>query len=99
MNQTPDQLAAELAELLAASSLDKKIKDIILTNAGKIPEALIFRLIDALKADEAGIEMITEAIEAKLAEQDVKWAGIAESQKQVASEMGDQLFEKLKDNI
>ena len=47
MSQTTEQLAIQIGELLAESSLDQKIKDVIIEHLDVMPEDLVFRLKDA----------------------------------------------------
>ena len=94
-----EKLAVEIGELLASSLLDKKIKDSILENLDTMPEDLVFRLKDALKTEKNEIDGVVFDIELFLKEQEERWAKLEEEQQKVASDIGDQLFDKLKDQI
>jgi len=97
MTQEIEKLAIEVGELLASSALDKKIKDEILENLDTMPEDLVFRLRDALKNEQDEIDSIIFDIELFLKEQDGRWAKLEEDQQKMASSIGDELFNKLKD--
>jgi hypothetical protein len=99
MTQAIEQLAAEIGELLAGSVLDKKIKDAILENIDTMPEDLVFKLRDALRDEKEEIDSVIFDIELFLKEQDARWAKLEEEQQKAADKLGDDIFEKLKDQI
>lgn len=98
MSQTTEQLAVRIGELLAESSLDQKIKDVILERLDAMPEDLVFRLKDALEGEQEELEGVIFDIELFIKEQDERWAKLEEDQQKAASSMADELFEKLKDH-
>ena|SRR3989344_5880114 len=93
-----EKLAVEIGGLLAESSLDQKIKDVILENLDILPEDLVFKLRDALKTEQDELDSVAFDIELFVKEQNERWAKLEEKQQQTVSAMGDELFEKLKDN-
>lgn len=93
-----EQLAVEIGQLLAASPLDKKIKEDILENLDTMPEDLVFKLRDALKNEKDEVDAVVFDIELFLKKQDEKWAQLEENQKKAAEDVTNQLFETLKDN-
>lgn len=94
-----EQLAAEMGKLLANSPLDANLKKEILDHLDKLPEDVVFKLRDILKEQDAKLDDLTARIEASMKEQDTQWNQIAEAQKKAASDMADQLFDKLKDKL
>ncbi len=99
MTQAIEQLASELGELLANSMLDKRIKKAILDNLDTLPEDLVFKLRDALQKEHDSVDGVISDIEMFLNKQDGRWAKLEEEQKKTAETMGDEIFEKLKDQI
>jgi hypothetical protein len=98
MTKDIEKLAVEIGELLAGSTLDKKTKDAILENLDTMPEDLVFKLLDALKNEKEQIDSVVFDMELFLKEQDERWAKLEEEQLKLASSIGDELFEKLKDH-
>lgn len=99
MTQQIQQLAVEIGELLATSPLDQKIKDAILDNLDTMPENLVFKLKNALENEKEEVDTVVFEIEMFLKGQDERWAKLEEEQQKTASDVSDQLFDKLKDQL
>lgn len=86
MELTPaqQQLADRLGELLAGSSLDGEIKNLLLEKMENIPEYLLFRLKDALEMEQEELENVAFEIEMFLKEQGAHWKNVVEEQKKAA---------------
>lgn len=97
MTQQIQQLAVEIGELLATSPLEQKIKDVILDNLDTMPENLVFKLKNALENEKEEVDTVVFEIEMFLKAQDERWAKLEEEQQKTASDVSDQLFDKLKD--
>lgn len=97
MTQQIQQLAVEIGELLATSPLEQKIKDAILDNLDTMPENLVFKLKNALENEKEEVDTVVFEIEMFLKAQDERWAKLEEEQQKTASDVSDQLFDKLKD--
>jgi hypothetical protein len=97
MNQAIEQLALEIGELLATSPIDPKIKTLILDHLDTMPEDLVFRLKDALQNERDEIDSVLFDIELFMKEQDERWKKLEEDQQKAATAIGDELFDKLKD--
>ncbi|GEM_PF-2628506 len=98
MSQTTEQLAVKIGEMLAESGLDQKIKDVILENLDTLPEDLVFKLSDALEREKEELDNVVFDIELFIKEQHERWKKLEEDQQKTASDMSDELFEKLKDH-
>ncbi len=96
MNETQQQLADKIGELLADSPLDDEIKNRLLEKMEEIPEHLLFRLKDALETEKEELEAVAFDIDIFLKDQDKDWQGVVEDQKKVAGEVIDKWVEKLK---
>ncbi|MEK9157953.1 MAG: hypothetical protein AAB638_02090 [Patescibacteria group bacterium] len=97
MTQQIEQLAERIGELLAASPLDQKFKDAILENLDTMPEDLVFKLKDVLEGERDEADTVISEIEIFLKEQDERWAKLEEEQQKAASDVADELFDKIKD--
>ncbi len=98
MTHDIEKLAEEIGVMLAESSLDPRIKDVILENLDTLPEDLIFRLKDTLDKERDQLDAVVYDIELFLKQQNARWAKLEEEQQKTASAMTDELFEKLKDH-
>ena len=86
MNEAQTQLAEKIGQLLAQSPLDDKIKSALLEKMDKIPEPLLFKLLDALEMENDDLERTAFEIDLYLREQDEAWKKVTEEQKKIASE-------------
>lgn len=98
MTKDIEKLAQEIGELLAESSLEPKLRKLIIENIGSMPEDAVFKLRDALKNIKEEIDSNEFDLQLFLKEQEKRWQKLESDQKKVAGEMADELFEKLKDN-
>jgi hypothetical protein len=92
-----EKLAQEIGGLLAESPLDQKIKNAILENLDTLPEDLVFKLKDTLDKEQDELNAVVFDIELFLKGQNERWAKLEADQKALATNITDQLFDKLKD--
>ena len=76
-----DKVAKELAELLAQSTLSEVIKNKILNNLDKLPDYLVFGLVDALKQEDKEISKILLDLDMFFNKQDEAWQKAEADQK------------------
>lgn len=68
------QKGERLAELLAQSTLDDAVKELILDNLEKLPEDRITGLISVLEGEQHKTQEIVSSIQAFLKDQDQRWS-------------------------
>lgn len=68
-----EKVAKELAELLAQSNLNEAIKKRILDNLDKLPDYIIFGLVDALKSEEEEMSKMLFDLDLFFNQQEEAW--------------------------
>ncbi|MDP3731078.1 MAG: hypothetical protein Q8R34_01115 [bacterium] len=93
------ELQEKLGQLLAESPLAEELKKTILDGMDKLPEYLIFDLLDALEKEKIELERIAEEIGAYLEQQDGDWLKLEEKQQEAANNIVDQELQKIEDEV
>lgn len=95
--ETQKEIQERLAKLLAESVLAEEIKRAILDGLDKLPDYLIFDLLDALEKEKIELERIALEVKLYLEQQDSDWLKLEEKQQEVADELIDKELQKLED--
>ena len=96
LNQGQQQVADRVGELLAESPLDEEIKQVLLDGMDKLPEHLIFKLLDVLENEREQLETVAFEVELFLKEQNKNWEQTASEQQKSADAVVDAWAEKLR---
>lgn len=97
--ETQKEIQERLGRLLAESPLAGELKKIILDGLDKLPDYLVFDLLDALEKEKIELERIALDIKLFLEQQDKDWLNLEEKQQNVADNMVDQEIQKIEDEI
>lgn len=95
LTKVQKEIGERLAELLAQSVLDDKIKQVILDGLDKLPEYMVFKLLDALELENDQVEQIAADIEAYLLDQEAGWQEVEEDQQKFADKYIEDMAQKL----
>lgn len=93
------ETAARVAHLLAESPLDEEIKGVILDGVDKLPDYLIYQLLDALQNEREQLKSVALAIQFFLNNQEEEWAVLQNRQRVLASEIAGRYQQKIVDEI
>ncbi|OGN22297.1 MAG: hypothetical protein A2918_00030 [Candidatus Yanofskybacteria bacterium RIFCSPLOWO2_01_FULL_42_49] len=96
LNQGQQQVADRIGELLAESPLDEDIKQVLLDGIERLPEHLLFKLLDVLENEREQLEAVAFEVQLFLKEQKNNWEKTAQDQQKAADTIIDAWVEKLK---
>ena len=99
MKDSLAQLAHQIGDMLAESPLDPKLKKLILDHLDMMPEDLVFKLKDMLEKEDSALNSFRVELESYLADQESSELRLEEEQRQAATKITDEIFDKLKDQI
>ena len=95
LNKVQNEIAEKLGRLLAESPLDEEIKSTILEHLDKMPENMVFKLVDALEMESEELERIVFEMNLFLKEQAGNWKKVEEEQKNMADAVVNKWVAKL----
>ncbi|KKT82633.1 MAG: hypothetical protein A3B99_04730 [Candidatus Yanofskybacteria bacterium RIFCSPHIGHO2_02_FULL_44_12b] len=95
LKKVQKEIADKIGKLLAASPLDGKVKSSLIENLDKLPESMVFRLLDALEAEKETLDQIAFEGELFLREQEKRWAAAAKEQQKAVDILIAKWSEKL----
>ena len=84
LNKVQKEIAENLGRLLAESPLDEEIKSAVIVNLDKMPEGMVFRLIDALEMESEELDRIVFEMNLFLKEQVGRWEKVEKEQQDMA---------------
>ena len=84
LNKVQKEIAEKLGRLLAESPLDEEIKTAVIANLDKMPEGMVFRLIDALEMESEELDRIVFEMNLFLKEQVGRWEKVEKEQQDMA---------------
>lgn len=93
------EIQERLGRLLAESLLAEEIKKAILDGLDKLPDYLVFDLLDALEKEKIELERIALDVKTYLEQQDSDWLKLEEKQQDAADSIVDQEIQKVEDEI
>ena len=93
------EIQERLGRLLAESLLAEEIKKAILEGLDKLPDYLIFDLLDALEKEKIELERIALDVKNYLEQQDSDWLKLEEKQLDVADYLIDKEIQKIEDEV
>lgn len=99
LNSTQKRIADRIAHLLAESPLDDEMKKVILDGLDKLPEHLVFRLLDSLEREREELKRVTLDIELFLQQQEKTWEKLEENQKALADKFVNKTIRKIEDEL
>lgn len=100
MNEiTQKEIQERLGRLLAESPLAEELKAAILDGLDKLPDYLIFDLLDALEKEKIELERIALEVKTYLDGQDKDWLKLEEKQQQAADHIIDKEVQKIEDDL
>ena len=100
MNEiTQKEIQERLGRLLAESPLAEEIKKAILDGLDKLPDYLIFDLLDALEKEKIELERVALEVRIYLEEQDKDWLKLEEKQQDMADHLIEQELGKIEDEV
>lgn len=97
--ETQKEIQERLGRLLAESPLAEEIKKAILDGLDKLPDYLVFDLLDALEKEKIELERIALEVKIYLEQQDKDWLKLEEKQQDVADGIIDQELQKMEDEL
>ena len=97
--ETQKEIQERLGRLLAESPLAEEIKKAILNGIDKLPDYLVFGLLDALEKEKIELERIALDVKAYLEQQDSDWLKLEEKQEEVTDNLIDKELQKVEDEI
>lgn len=95
LNKTQKEISEKLGSLLAESPLDEEIKLAIMNHLDKMPEDMVFKLIDALEMESAELDRIIFEMNLFLKEQEATWKKVEEEQQGMADAIANKWVTKL----
>ena len=96
LNKVQIDVAERVGKLLADSPLGEEIKTALMANMDKIPEHMIFKLLDVLENEQEELNRMVFEMDLFLKQQDKKWSKVGEEQQRIANALADKWVEKLK---
>ncbi len=96
---TQKEIQERLGRLLAESPLAEELKAAILDGLDKLPDYLIFDLLDALEKEKIELERIALEVKTYLDGQDKDWLKLEEKQQQAADHIIDKEVQKIEDDL
>jgi len=91
----PNNKPEQIKELLERSTLDDRVKGIILDNLGQLSPDDLLNLEKVLKVENNRLEKATEDIETFLSVQESGWAKVEEEQKNLAKNFTEETAVKM----
>lgn len=95
LNKVQKEIAEKLGSLLAESPLDEEIKSAIIGNLDKMPENMVFKLVDALEMESEELDRIIFEMNLFLKEQAGKWEKVEKEQQDMADAIVNKWVAKL----
>lgn len=93
------EIQERLGRLLAESPLAGAIKEAILDGLDKLPDYLVFDLLDALEKEKIELERVALEVKAYLEQQDGDWLKLEEKQQDAADNTIDKELQKMEDEV
>lgn len=93
------EIQERLGRLLVESPLAEEIKQAILDGMDKLPDYLVFDLLDALEKEKIELERIALEVTTYLEHQDGDWLKLEEKQQAAADDIIDQELQTIEDQI
>lgn len=93
------EVTERLAKLLADSPLDEEIKKAILEGLDKLPDYLVFDLIDALENEKLELERIALDINLFLKQQSEEWQKLEEEQQAATDQLVEEELKKIENDL
>ena len=95
LSKVQKEVSDKVAELLAQSTINDELKDFIIGKLDKIPEHLIFELLDALETEDEQLEKIAGDISTYVKNQEEGWTEVEDSQQNIADQYLEDMANKL----
>lgn len=95
LNKVQTEIAEKLGQLLAESPLDEEIRSAIIGNLDKMPEDMVFKLMDALEMESEELDRIVFEMNLFLKEQTGKWEKVEKEQQDMADAIVNKWVAKL----
>jgi len=99
LNQVKQKMAERIGQLLAGSTLEDEVKQLILDNFEQLPEHLVVRLLDALESESDALRAVEFELKLFFDGQDKKWEELEEEQKVTAEKFLDNYLKKTEEGL
>src|SRR3989344_2677615 len=84
MTKEQKEIAERVAELLAQSTIDADLKEMIVEKFDRLPEYLVLELLDALETENDQLDLVVSKIDEFIDGQEAGWQDVENEQKNFA---------------
>ena len=97
MTKEQKEIAERVAELLAQSTIDADLKEMIVEKFDRLPEYLVLELLDALETENDQLDLVVSKIDEFIDGQEAGWQDVEDEQKNFAEKFLEEATQTLDD--
>ena len=97
MTKEQKEIAERVAELLAQSTIDADLKEMIVEKFDRLPEYLVLELLDALETENDQLDLVVSKIDEFIDGQEAGWQDVENEQKNFAEKFLEDASQTLDD--
>ena len=97
MTKEQKEIAERVAELLAQSTIDADLKEMIVEKFDRLPEYLVLELLDALETENDQLDLVVSKIDEFIDGQEAGWQDVENEQKNFAEKFLEEATQTLDD--